>query len=108
MNLNKELTEAFGMRWHGHEACPNCGYYCTGKTIYCTPPIQNPDFISDSRLVLREMRKIPNYHLFLKKIYVDAATPEEILDRSIVQLILDKTGKLAQLALDWLKEVEDD
>ena len=36
------------------------------------------------------------------------AHTEEILDRSIVQLILDKTGKLAQLALDWLKEVEDD
>lgn len=21
------------------ELCPNCGYYCTGKTVFCTPPI---------------------------------------------------------------------
>ena len=20
--------------------CPHCGYYCTGKTVFCTPPIQ--------------------------------------------------------------------
>lgn len=19
--------------------CPHCGFYCTGKTIFCTPPI---------------------------------------------------------------------
>lgn len=18
--------------------CPHCGYYCTGKTVFCTPP----------------------------------------------------------------------
>ena len=21
--------------------CPHCGQYCTGKTIFCTPPIGN-------------------------------------------------------------------
>lgn len=20
------------------ELCPHCGYYCTGKTVFCTPP----------------------------------------------------------------------
>ncbi|MGW8324141.1 MAG: hypothetical protein ACWGNI_00465 [Desulfobacterales bacterium] len=23
--------------------CPNCGYYCTGKSIYCNPPIEDSE-----------------------------------------------------------------
>jgi len=25
------------------ELCPHCGYYCTGKTVFCTPPIERED-----------------------------------------------------------------
>jgi len=30
--------------WHKHKICPSWRHYCTGKTIFCTPPIKNPDF----------------------------------------------------------------
>ena len=26
---------------HLDQICPHCGYYCTGKSVFCTPPLDN-------------------------------------------------------------------
>ena len=40
----KFLTEYLGECWHKDDVCPHCGYYCTGKSVYCCPPIPNRTF----------------------------------------------------------------
>jgi hypothetical protein len=58
-----------------------------------------PDFVSDARLVLREMAKREDYVEFLT--YLDKWwMPDGLI--SLVDLILDTTGKLRDLAIEFL------
>jgi hypothetical protein len=69
-----------------------------------------PDYVGDPRLVLREMQKREGFSCFLSFLMFgsenDCLEDELIYAEAtlqIVDLILDDTGKLAQLALDWLE-----
>ena len=30
--------------------CPNCGYYCTDSSVFCTPPIKEPKTAAKSEV----------------------------------------------------------
>ncbi len=109
MNINKELTEALGMCWHEWDLqegallqykCPPCRK--CGKHVD-----SNPDFTSDAGKVqlLREMKKREDWNEFQGWCFVGTSTLDGQVDYGIpVDLILDTTGKLAKIALDWIKE----
>jgi hypothetical protein len=42
----KRLTLFLGEKWEEVKPCPNCGYYCINKYIWCVPPATNRDFTS--------------------------------------------------------------
>jgi len=111
--INRKFAELCDLGWHEQVSTKEDGYGCScgyltyfggeyGKHIKDNP---SPDFVANSRLVLREMRKTPRYHLFLRSLYVEAATIEEMLDRSLVQYILDTTeGLLAKAGISYLEK----
>ena len=126
MNLNQELHEAFGYCWHEkrpyiHEkrpyilriddilTCRKCGAF------FIDDDMENPDYVADPRLVIREMEKRGDWPRFCKKIgyamgaiYASSQKPDPAPTRFLVyiDLIMDTTGKLATLARDWLREQE--
>jgi len=126
MNLNKELHEAFGHKW-GHDytaleryknnsiftaQCTKCGHTCDSDLIinneHCPA---DPDYKADPRLVLGEMEKRGSYESFVAYLFDTNYPPDNIHMALmsgttlliILDLIMDDTGKLAQLALDWIR-----
>ena len=110
MNLNRELHEEFGYCWHEWEwssengqgawKCRKCGKLSLERN-------DNPDYVADPRLVIREMMKREDWSAFCDQIghsYATHETKAAAYDYIYLFYILDTTGKLAQLALDWLKE----
>ena len=111
MSLNQELHEALGYCWHEERpdilriddvlTCRKCGY----KTDDCQEECI-PDYVADPRLVIREIDKqgkrkdFINYLLRTQKVW--------LISDMLVDLILDTAGKLAQLALDWIKEQKEE
>jgi hypothetical protein len=36
----RRLIEFLKWWWQEQDKlCPHCGYYCTGKTVFCLPPV---------------------------------------------------------------------
>ena len=108
MRLNRELCKKLGICWHewvGRSSGMECTK-CGGRVAYHTSLPPNPDFTTDAGKVqlLREMEKREDWEEFQGSMCVG------VLDNRVwswgfpADLILDETGKLAQLALDWLKE----
>ena len=86
MNLNRELHEALGYCWHEAD--------------------NNPDYKAEPWLVIREMDKWDKaHHTHPDERFINnlGCMEYEVVS---VDLILDTTGKLAQLALDWLQKEE--
>ena len=121
MNLNKELHEALGHCWHEERpdilriddilTCRKCGAF------FIDDDMENPDYVADPRLVIREMEKRGDWPRFCKKIgyamgaiYASSQKPDPAPTRFLVyvDLIMDTTGKLATIARDWLKEQKEE
>ena len=107
---NRELAELVGMFWHHAEDFNVRPFYpltcsCGEKlfTFQVEPHCKhyNPDFTADPRLVLREMVKRDDWLMFLAFIkgLMDVSRHHDKID---VGLILDTTGKLANLAIEFL------
>lgn len=102
--INRKLHEALGKCWHTriggwlHRRCTICGNIGD----------KNPDYISDPRLVIEAMRENPeiDFDSFLVECG-SLSRHGRHLDCILLDLIMDKTGRLAKLALEWLgKEKE--
>jgi len=114
MNLNRKIHEALGLKWghdyHVLEAYDDSVVY-TAQCLKCRDTRDSdliveeaacpadPDYTSDAGKVqlLREMGKRKDWEDFDRSITGHNSALAYIL-------ILDTTGKLAQLALDWLGE----
>jgi len=109
MNLNRELHEALGYCWHEERpdilriddvlTCRKCGAFFIGDDM------ENPDYVADPRLVIREMEKRGCLDKFI--CYVCGIHHLQ-WNRNVTDftklVAIDTTGKLAQLALDWLRK----
>ena len=106
MNLNRKLHEALGYCWHDDVlTCRKCGAFFIGDDM------ENPDYVADPRLVIRAIAKQGNMldeRLKAFSMYVESGThsrPYCISAHGLFELVaIDTTGKLAQLALDWLQK----
>ncbi|MFH1448101.1 MAG: hypothetical protein ABIG39_04520 [Candidatus Micrarchaeota archaeon] len=114
MGKNKELHELLGLCWH--EEVPSskifnyrclCGYEVETQIRLLGKHIRenNPDYASDPRLVLREMMKREDFRLFMARLmyYGDTAGAIDWDEDITIDLILDTTGKLRDMAIEWLK-----
>ena len=88
-NINRRLHELLGGTWDTHE-----GWYGNFN--------KNPDYCADPRLVLKAMMEREDYPYFSERIgwYIQREEGRLIY----TYLIMDTTGKLAQLAIKWLEE----
>jgi len=111
MNLNRELHEALGYCWHepilGSQIwlitsnrmsfiCSKCGERYTED--FC------PDYVAEPWLVIREMDKWDKaHHTHPDERFINnlGCMEYEVVS---VDLILDTSGKLARVALDWLQK----
>ncbi|MFA5458045.1 MAG: hypothetical protein WC261_10485 [Synergistaceae bacterium] len=72
----------------------------------------NPDYVADPRLVIREMEKRGCLDKFILFVWDKDIPPEydgglmhiDICLEIVKLIAIDTTGKLAQLALDWMEE----
>ena len=109
--MNKELHELLGHCWHETEWVPGQGLRCKKCKIWAVHSpdphyeIQDrlspgPDYAADPRLVLREMEKREDWKNFTTYLMnrIDFTYP------LFENYILDTTGKLRDLAIEWLKE----
>jgi len=81
MYKNRELHELLGLRWYEWD-----------NTVGFTH-IDNPDYAADPRLVLREMAKRADFKLFM-----------DLDDDIPIEYVLDSTGKLRDMAIEYLKK----
>lgn len=116
MNRNRRLAEALGICWHEWKrdwiedgnsidewyVCQKCGL----KSYHPSQDHPNPDFTADPTLVLVEMRKREDWLDFISfvgKFSTDGVSYDVQYDVSqFVDLILDRSGKLAEMASEWL------
>jgi len=127
MSLNRELHETLGYCWHELEnigidesfknygdvffhVCKKCGFLTDDCQEEC-----NPNYVAEPWLVIREIaRQGSMFHERLKafSMYVESGThskPYCISAHGLFELVaIDTTGKLAQLALDWLREQKEE
>ena len=106
-DINEMLCELLGICWHEQVddqtlQCKHCG----APMLF--PWQQSPDFTSDARLVLREMRKIGKLARFLS--WLNAFSFDEdgdMIDNAVpVEFIINTTGLLADKALEFLERKE--
>jgi hypothetical protein len=104
MNLNRKLHEALGYCWHDDVlTCRKCGAFFIGDDM------ENPDYVADPRLVVREMEKRGELEAFSFYVWDRSDKLRYIAScLDIIRMVaIDTSGKLAQLALDWLKEQKE-
>ena len=96
-NRNRELHELLGHCWHEWELsapayeCKKCGQIVTKYESTL-----NPDYTADPRLVLWDMQKQDDWDGFCAKFLVDYEGWDT--HYLLMDLFLDTTGKLADLA----------
>ena len=86
--INRKLHEALGEKWYRYS------------------PQDNPDYCADPRLVIEAMQEREDWPKFVY--YIASSHLSTILDSTyaVINLIMDRTGELAKLATEWLKEKE--
>ena len=125
MNINRKLHEEFGYPWHERDRYrvlePGVTGFCRCGSRFRYPyeldrhcAEHNPDYKADPRLVIREMEKRKELIPFVKAFYLYVnfdpvhlwETGEQInlMPIDILHLIMDTTGKLRDLAIEWLRE----
>ena len=104
MDKNRELHELLGLCWHEIVAIDRINYVCSCGKVYKIDDkyaCVNPDYAADPRLVLREMMKREDWFEFVNEI--GQMEQNEGSDMIYLIYILDTTGKLRDLAIEWLK-----
>ena len=94
--INRKLHEALGKKPEFIETS-----LTTAEYVY-------PDYYSDPRLVIEAMREKEDFHQFLGWLggyveWIGGILEEEQIP---IDLIMDKTGKLAKLATEWIERSE--
>jgi hypothetical protein len=102
MNKNLEFYKLSGKRAHIIEEidrngylgyrCEECDLEWDWKDVGCKWDV--PNYKDDPRMVLAVMRARNDWLIFLRDLEV----------RDIIGLVMDKTGKLRDLAIKWMKE----
>jgi biotin synthase-related radical SAM superfamily protein len=93
MNLNKELHEEFEHSGDTDWSNP---------TDVCIDGLWYPNYKADPRLVVREMEKREDWPLFLSHL-CSRVTYDHAISGTL-NLIMDETGKIRDLAIEWMKE----
>ena len=109
-DINRRFAELVGLCWHewvasySQRICKHCGYRVSASDYGPA----NPDFISDPRLVLREMMKRKDFLEFSRD-KLDCPWEDDRVYWNYVHTdyILDTTGLLAMAAIEWLEKEEE-
>ena len=114
-DINRRLHTLLGRCWHEFEeksfeewhvmVCRKCKFETQGLDAQF-PICWNPNYCADPTLVISAMKERADFSGFIEQ--VGLYVGQWLMD---VDLILDKKGKLAKLALDWLtaqKEAQDE
>lgn len=97
--INKAFHEAAGKCWHqgdsGLPFCRKCGEWYPAIT----------DYSADPRLVIEVMREREDWDEFADTYFIPAITGDGKRMFYISEhLIMDRTGKLRDLALEWINK----
>jgi hypothetical protein len=110
--INRRLHEALGRCWHerpkqGYDipnihydpSCPKCGAN--------TEKVMNPDYCSDPRLAIEAMQERDDWDAFM---YWQGFCESSIMPKYWIpiDLMMDTTGNLALLAIEWLERRSHD
>lgn len=113
-DINRRFAKLCGLCWHeltfypviNDEFCAICS---CGKNFRWLPFAHdhernsNPDFITDPRLVLREMDKHPQGRLFYASLIYGIGFDEQDDEGYISRdLMTDTTGLLVKAAIEWI------
>ncbi len=119
--INRRFAEMCGLCWHIYGYDPNDRFLrvpqCPKCQIHLSANFPNPDFISDPRLVLREMMKLKDWPVFIA--WYNGSQYGEPIRRHVMNLaaegkitevfigirdILDTTGLLVKAGIEWLEK----
>ena len=115
--LNKELCRLLEICWHEEDylqarhcniGC-SCGFITTRKEeLSFHASMSNPDFTSEAGRIklLGIMRDRADWFRFLWRIMPDVPARDESGTRMLDNYVLNKTGRLAIAARDFLKAME--
>jgi hypothetical protein len=94
IKINRRLHEALGCR---------CGQWLW----YFDAPVEwgNPNYCADPRLVIEVMREKEDFVRFIRFLSKGMIEPAQS-SFICIDLMMDKTGKLAELAIEWLAQKE--
>ena len=110
MNLNRELYEALGYCWHekhaeyrGEIACTCWATFKSEEEFIQHCKSSNPNYKAEPWLVIGEMEKRKELNKFWMWLHID-----KHLDGFEVfnLLAMDRTGKIATIAKDWLRKLK--
>lgn len=113
--INRAFHEAIGKCWHEFPKLNRSNGLSSSKCIKCgtkkTDPrgSDNPDYCSDPRLVLREMRGRGDWVFFMLHLNEHKVIDGGgfITDLIPASYILDETGKLAVEATEFLRKEKE-
>jgi hypothetical protein len=125
--INQALHEALGKCWHESElyAIVKNTDGLVGTTtdnesneVRFNPSLRckkchvsdcsNPDYCGDPRLVIEAMQERDDWFDFVQYICPIDNKPAWSAILDLLDLIMDKSGKLAMLAIEWMKEAKDE
>ena len=106
-DINRAFHEAAGKCWHAPALnfrgyCHKCGKTITKDKI--TGNIIRPDYRDDPRLVIEVMMERKDWIKFLQYITNHCLSGYAAINNFTRDLIMDRTGKLRDLALEWINK----
>ena len=103
---NRIFAELVGLCWHETIYADDYYSHCScGEVIpFGKSKCQNPNYATDPRLVLREMKYKTNFQEFLDALMVNA---EPNFGMIKVDYILDLTGKLRDAAIKFMEGLKN-
>ena len=106
--INRRLHEALGKCWHETERRYVAGdikSVCKKCNAYGFPILQsNPNYCADPRLVIEAMIGRRDWIKFLKHITNHCMSGYASINNFTRDRIMDRTGKLAVLATEWINK----
>lgn len=120
--INKAFHEALGKCWHtfssegssyqGERICTKCGFKAMDRerNPHGLPELPDvitvfPDYCADPRLVIEVMRGRVDWEKFLAWL-ISGLDSISLIMELFIDLIMDTTGKLALLGIEWLRREE--
>lgn len=105
MDANKRFAELAGLCWHDFIESMQTDYgYCRHCRKHRQEVESNPDF-TDAREVIEVMENHPKGKLFFASLIYES-NYEAIDDDGYIprELVRDRTGKLRDLAIEWMEK----